>query len=140
MSPRRRRRRKKITPKPTPRFKAMSKLIGIFIALAIIVIVAYAMVEMHLQNDLSSLPQLLISAFGIGAVYIGFYLTMAKWEHVEWEKTSRQKDLLKLKKKLELYDDQEQTMEDIEKLQEEIDKLDSKACELENEEINSNYY
>ncbi len=139
MVSRRRRRRRRII-KPTPRFMAMSKLIGVFIAIAIIAIVIYSMVEMHLQNDLSSLPQLLISTFGIAAVYIGFYLTMAKWEHLEYEKTSRQKDLLKLKKKLELYDDQTQTLEDIETLQAEIDNLDSKACELENEEINTNYY
>ena len=136
MLPKKRKRR----IKPTPRFMAMSKLIGIFIAIAIVIIVVYSMVEMHLQNDLSSLSQLLISAFGIGAVYIGFYLTMAKWAHIETEKTNRQKEMIKLKKKLDMYEDQEQTMEQIEKLQEDIDKLDSKACELEQEEINTNYY
>lgn len=126
--------------KPTPRFMAMSKLIGIFIAIAMLSIVIYAMIEMHLQNDLSSLPQLLISTFSIAAVYVGFYLTMAKFEHIEYEKTNRQKELLKLKKKLELYDDQSQTIEDVEKIQNEIDNLDSKACEIENQEINTNYY
>lgn len=135
--PRRRRKKKKIIP--TPRFMAMSKLIGVFIATAIMIIVIYSMIEMHLQNDLSSLTQLLISAFGIAAVYIGFYLTMAKWEHLEYEKTNRQKELLKLKKKIELYNDQEQALEDAEKLQSEIDDLESKACELENEEIDTNY-
>lgn len=134
--PRRRRKKKNIVP--TPRFMAMSKLIGVFIATAIMIIVIYSMIEMHLQNDLSSLTQLLISAFGIAAVYIGFYLTMAKWEHLEYEKTNRQKELLKLKKKIELYNDQEQALEDAEKLQSEIDDLESKACELENEEIDTN--
>ena len=88
------RRRRKITKKKekrTPKFLTMSKLLGLFIMVAIVVVIRYAMYEMHYQNNLDSLPQLIISIFGLGSVYIGFYLTMAKFEHVEYEKTKREK-------------------------------------------------
>lgn len=113
------------------RFLGMSKILGVFILLALAWITVYAMVEMHEQNNLESLPQLLISVFGIGAVYVGFYLTMAKWEHIEEEKTLREKELLKLKKSLNMMD----TQEDIEKLEKEIDDLEEKCSEIEQEEI-----
>ena len=131
-------RRKRI--KSNARFLAMSKLIGIFIAIALIVVIGYAMYEMHHQNDLSSLSQLLISVFGIGAVYIGFYLTMAKWEHIEIEKTNRQKDLLKLKKQLELHHPEEQLCEDIEDCHKDIENFDSELNELESQDFTNNCY
>lgn len=123
----------------TPRFLAMSKLIGIFIAIVSIIIIIYSMYEMHFQNDLSSLSQLIISIFGINATYIGFYLTMAKWEHIEIEKSNREKDLLKLKKKLELYNEQEQIQEDTEKINNEINDLDMKQNEIDQENFTNNY-
>lgn len=134
------RQRKKRRIKPTPRFMAMSKRIGVFIAIVLVIIVGYAMYEMHHQNDLSSLSQLLISTFGIGAVYVGFYLTMAKWEHIETEKTNRQKDLLKLKKQLETYNQEEQLSEDIENCNKDIEDCDSKLSELETQDFTNNYY
>jgi hypothetical protein len=63
---------------------------------------------------------------------------MAKWEHITIEKTSRQKDLLKLKKKLELYDEKQECEEDIEKMNDEINELDSKCSVMEHEEIDAN--
>ena len=132
--------RKKRHVKPMPRFMAMSKRIGVFIAIVLIIIVIYAMYEMHHQNDLSSLSQLLISTFGIGAVYVGFYLTMAKWEHIEAEKTNRQKDLLKLKKELESYNKEQQLCEDIENCNKDIEDFDSKLNELETQDFTNNCY
>lgn len=124
--------------KITPRFLAMSKLIGIFIMIAIIIIVAYSLYEMHFQHNLDSLPQLLVSVFGLGAVYIGFYLTMAKWEHVETEKTKRQQDLLKLKKELNLIDNNGSLEEQVSELEQQIDELSNKEVEIENEPIDPN--
>lgn len=121
------------------RFTAMSKLIGIFIATAVIIIVAYSMYEMDRQNDLSSLSQLIIAVFGIAATYIGFYLTMAKWEHIEIEKTNRQKDLLKLKKHLELYNDEQQTQEDINNCNNDINNYDSQLNNISTKEFTNNY-
>ena len=125
-------RKRKTRRKPNhSRFLGMSKILGVFILLALAWITIYAMIEMHEQNNLESLPQLLISVFGIGAVYVGFYLTMAKWEHIEEEKTLREKELLKLKKSLNMMN----TQEDIEKLEKEIDDLEEKCSEIEQEEI-----
>lgn len=134
------RRRKRKPIKPTKRFMAMSKLIGAFIAIAVIVIVIYSMYEMDHQNDLSSLPQLIIAVFGIAATYIGFYLTMAKWEHIETEKTNRQKDLLKLKKHLELYNDEAQTCEDIENCTHDIENYDSQLNDISTQDFTNNNY
>lgn len=124
--------------KNIPRFLVMSKLIGIFIMIAIIVIIAYSLYEMHVQHNLDSLPQLLMSAFGLGAVYIGFYLTMAKWEHIETEKTKREQDLLKLKKKLSLIDNNGSLEEQVSELEQQIDELSNKEVEIENEPIDPN--
>lgn len=116
------------------RFIAMSKFLGILIFLSLGTIIIYAMLEMHEQSNLDSLPQLIISVFAIGSVYVGFYLTMAKWEHIEQEKTLREKELVKLKAKL----GQCNAEEDISKLEEEIDELEEKEKELENTEVQEN--
>lgn len=132
------RRRRKITKKKekrTPKFLTMSKLLGLFIMIAIVVVIRYAMYEMHYQNNLDSLPQLIISIFGLGSVYIGFYLTMAKFEHVEYEKTKREKEILKLKKQLQLYNDKEQIEEDLIDCNEELNDLENLANDLANREI-----
>ena len=102
---------------------------------AIVVVIRYAMYEMHYQNNLDSLPQLIISIFGLGSVYIGFYLTMAKFEHVEYEKTKREKEILKLKKQLQLYNDKEQIEEDLIDCNEELNDLENLANDLANREI-----
>ena len=131
-------RRRKITKKKekrTPKFLTMSKLLGLFIMVAIVVVIRYAMYEMHYQNNLDSLPQLIISIFGLGSVYIGFYLTMAKFEHVEYEKTKREKEILKLKKQLQLYNDKEQIEENLIDCNEELNNLENLANDLANREI-----
>ena len=90
----------KITHKKLPKFRfmAMSKLIGLIAFAFVFMITVYAMHEMHITGNYDSLPQLIISAFGFASVYSGFYLTMAKVEHVEDEKSKREKELATLKK------------------------------------------
>lgn len=84
--------------KPKFRFMAMSKLIG-FVAFGFVfMITIYSMSEMHNTGNYEALPQLIISAFGFAGIYAGFYLTMARVEHVEDEKTKREKELIVLKK------------------------------------------
>ena len=80
------------------RFMAMSKLIGLVAFAFVFMITIYAMNEMHNTGNYDALPQLIISAFGFASVYSGFYLTMAKVEHVEYEKSKREKELATLKK------------------------------------------
>ena len=90
--------KRKIASKKQIRFMAMSKLIGIIAFIFIFMITIYVMVEMHNTGNYDSLPQLIISAFGFASIYSGFYLTMAKVEHIEEEKSKREKELISLKK------------------------------------------
>lgn len=82
---------------PKFRFMAMSKLIGLIVFAFVFMITIFSMKEMHDTGNYDSLPQLIISAFGFASVYSGFYLTMAKVEHVEEEKSNREKELIALK-------------------------------------------
>ena len=79
------------------RFTAMSKLIGIIGFILLGFIVGFTLYEMHRSMDYSALPQLIISAFAFSSIYAGFYLTMAKIEHIEEEKTKRALELTELK-------------------------------------------
>ena len=90
----------KITHKKLPKFRfmAMSKLIGLIAFAFVFMITVYAMHEMHITGNYDSLSQLIISAFGFASIYSGFYLTMAKVEHIEEEKTLREKELANLNK------------------------------------------
>ncbi len=102
---------------------AMSKLIGLISFSFVFVIVLYAMYEMHISQNYDSLPQLIISAFAFASVYAAFYLTMAKVEHVEAEKTLREKELSSLAKN-------SASKEEIANKQNEISQLMQKALEI----------
>lgn len=78
---------------------AMSKLIGIIACLFVFIIVIYSMYEMHITGDLSNLSQLIISAFSFAGIYTGFYLTMAKAEHIDNERQKLKDELNALKRK-----------------------------------------
>ena len=84
---------------PRFRFMAMSKMIGIIAFGFVFMITVYSMKEMHNTGNYDALPQLIISAFGFASIYAGFYLTMAKAEHIEEEKTKRENELKSLQKK-----------------------------------------
>lgn len=83
---------------PKYRFMAMSKLIGLICFLCLFVIIIYSMYEMHRTGDLSNLSQLIISAFAFASIYAGFYLNMAKVEHLEAEKSACKKELELMRK------------------------------------------
>ena len=109
-----------------PRFKfmAMSKLLGILSISLVFIVVLYTMNEMHYSQNYDALPQLIISVCGLATIYVGFYLTMAKVEHVEEEKTKREKELSLLKK------DRNTPQEDITDKRQEIENLRQKMNEL----------
>jgi formate hydrogenlyase subunit 3/multisubunit Na+/H+ antiporter MnhD subunit len=101
---------------PRFRFMAMSKLIGLIAIGFVFIVTIYTMQEMHNTGNYDALPQLIISAFGFATIYAGFYLTMAKVEHVEEEKTRREKELILLQKKntpQEAIDDKRQEIENL---------------------------
>lgn len=108
------------------KFMAMSKLIGIIAFTFILIITVYTMKVMYDTNIYDALPQLIVSAFGFAGVYAGFYLTMAKMEHIEEERTRREKELALLKK-------QEASQEDIDNKEQEIEELKQKMNEVMNE-------
>lgn len=117
-------------PKPRFRFMAMSKLIGLTAFSFVFIIIVFSMYEMHISQDYSSLPQLIISAFGFAGVYTVFYLIMAKVEHVEAERTKREKELTILKA-------QNASEEDIADKKIEIAALNQKINDLLSETPNS---
>jgi Tfp pilus assembly protein PilO len=106
------------------RFMAMSKLIGLIAFGFVFMITVYSMNEMHNTGNYEALPQLIMSAFAFASVYAGFYLTMAKVEHVEEEKTKREKELKTLQK------DESATSEEVEMKRQQINDLLNKANEL----------
>ena len=108
---------------PKFRFMAMSKLIGLIAIAFVFMVTIYTMQEMHNTGNYDALPQLIISAFGFASIYAGFYLTMAKMEHVEEEKTKREKELALLKRK-------EASQEDIDDKRQEIESLRQKMNDL----------
>ena len=108
---------------PRFRFMAMSKMIGIIAFGFVFMITVYSMKEMHNTGNYDALPQLIISAFGFASIYAGFYLTMAKAEHIEEEKTKRENELKKLQKK-------NVSEEEIDLKRQEINDLFSKINEL----------
>lgn len=112
--------------KPRFKFMAMSKLIGLIAFAFVFIITMYSMREMHDTGNYDALPQLIISAFGFASIYSGFYLTMAKVEHVEEEKTKREKELALLKSK-------KASKEDIADKKQEIESLRQKMNDLINE-------
>ena len=112
--------------RPRFRFMAMSKLIGLVTFIFIFAVTIYSMYEMHYSGNYDALPQLIISAFGFGSIYAGFYLTMAKVEHVEEERTKREKELALLKSSV--------TKEEIEEKRTEINNLTQQIGDLLNEQ------
>ena len=112
--------------KPRFRFMAMSKLIGLIAFAFIFVITIFSMYEMHNTGNYDTLPQLIISAFGFASIYSGFYLTMARIEHVEEERTKREKELAMLKK-------DNASEEDIADKKQEIENLKQKISDIINE-------
>lgn len=111
------------------RFMAMSKLIGLIAFGFVFMITMYAMQEMHNTGNYDALPQLIISAFAFASIYSGFYLTMAKVEHVEEEKTKREKELALLKNKDASQEDIIDKKQEVENLRQKINDLLSETSQ-----------
>lgn len=111
------------------RFMAMSKLIGLIAFAFVFMITMYAMKEMHDTGNYDALPQLIISAFGFASIYSGFYLTMAKVEHVEEEKTKREKELALLKKQDVPQEDIIDKKQEVENLRQKINDILSESAQ-----------
>lgn len=122
-------RRRKKKSKPI-RFTAMSKLIGIFVIFIVIVVMIYSMYEMHRTKDISSLQYLICGVFAILASYIGFYINMAKTEHIEDKRNQIQKELELIRR--DGISEEDKYRE--EELQQELENMNASLDELNAEE------
>jgi HPt (histidine-containing phosphotransfer) domain-containing protein len=114
------------------RFMAVSKFIGVIIGGLCATIIIYSMVMMAVLKDLSSLPTLIGGVLGLGATYVGFYISMAKAEHIEDKKNDIMKEIHKLKK--EAAAATPEVEEKANELEQELDSVYNKLQEIENEE------
>lgn len=115
---------------PCHRFMAMSKLMGIVTFIFIAVIIIFCMCEMYRSMDYSAMSQLIVSSFGFASIYAGFYLTMAKLEHIEEEKTRRELEILNLQK-------QQTNIENIDTVRQELQTLNDMINSLITQNNNS---
>lgn len=123
-------RKKRKRKQSTTKFTAMSKLIGFIVIVIVAIVIIYSMYEMHRIKDISALQYLICGVLAILASYIGFYINMAKAEHIEDKKNQ-------IKKELELIRCDGVTQEEKEremKLQHELEIMDSSLDDLNSEE------
>ena len=113
------------------RFMAMSKLIGVIGFCFVLVVTIFSMYEMHISQDYSSLPQLIISVFAFASIYAGFYLTMAKAEHLEAERTRRELELQRLRKQKDANE------EEIQEKRQQLNDIATKLIEMMGEQSSS---
>lgn len=84
--------------KKTRKFTPMSKLIGFITIMIALSIIVFTMYEMHRIQDISSIQYLIVGGLGLLATYVGFYINMAKAEHLEDKRNELQKELELIRK------------------------------------------
>lgn len=119
---------KKTTPK---KFMAMSKLIGFIIIIISLIIIVFSMLEMHVTGNLDSLSTLIAGVFGLLAAYVGFYINMAKAEHIEDKKNQIKKELELIRRDGVTEEERSRELE----LENELQILDLDLDNLKSEEI-----
>ena len=114
------------------RFTAMSKMIGLIIIFTVFIVIGYSMYEMHITRDLTSLQYLICGVLAILGSYIGFYINMAKAEHIEDKKNQIKKEIeiIRCKNTIEL-EEQERIIQELEDMNTKLDELNHE------EEINT---
>lgn len=113
------------------RFTAMSKLIGFIVILIVAIVIIYSMYEMHRIQDISALQYLICGVLAILASYIGFYINMAKAEHIEDKKNQIKKEL-ELIRRDGIVTDEEKEREA--ELQDKLENMNSSLDELNTDE------
>lgn len=121
--------KKKRKQKPI-RFTAMSKLIGFIVVLLVAIVILYSMYEMHRIQDISALQYLICGVFAILTSYIGFYINMAKAEHIEDKKNQIKKELELIRRGNITPENKKREME----LQQELEEMNATLDELNTEE------
>lgn len=76
---------------------AYSKLVGVIVLLILITACAFTIYEVDKHGDLSPLPYMITGSFALVSAYVGFYINMAKAEHIEQQKAELEKEIKRLK-------------------------------------------
>lgn len=128
--------KKKKKKKYTKRSMATSKLIGLVVAIAVIIVAIYSMIiiatlsskaiEMGLTPDFTPLNTLIGGALALAAAYIGFYINMAKAEHIEDKKNQIAQEIKRIEKNGITIEEQER----LDKLRGDLEGLDSDLEEI----------
>lgn len=95
---RKKHKKKEQKQKKTKKFTPMSKLIGFIVIVIALAIIVFTMYEMHRIQDISSIQYLIVGGLGLLATYVGFYINMAKAEHLEDKRNQLQKELEMIRK------------------------------------------
>ncbi len=115
---------------------AASKLAGLIIGILSTIVIIYSMIVMVVLKDLSPLTTLLGGIFGLASVYVGFYIAMAKAEHIEDKKNEVRRELVRLKKEAACLP--EASQEKVNELENTLEQTYNKLDELANEEVSVN--
>ena len=128
--------KKKNNKKYTKRSMATSKMIGLITAISVVIIVVYAMViiaklsnksiDMGIGPDFTPLNTLIGGALALAAAYIGFYINMAKAEHIADKKNEIAKEIRRIEKNGITLEEQER----LAKLKGELENLDCNLDEI----------
>lgn len=132
--------RRKRYVKPKPKFTAASKLIGVIVFIAMLGIIIYAMIiipkvaedaiKAGITPDMGALNTLIGGILGVACAYIGFYINMAKAEHIEDKKNEIKKQI----HKIEQDGITQEEMEKLNVLKEELMNLNDKLDNISGDE------
>lgn len=94
--------------KYSKRIMAASKLLGFVVVLGAAAVIVYSMfvilkvaedaIKMGITPDMSALNTLIGGVFTVMTAYIGFYINMAKAEHIEDKKNEIKKEIRRIEK------------------------------------------
>jgi uncharacterized membrane protein (DUF106 family) len=124
-----------------------SKIIGLLVAIIVLFVIIYAMgliaistfkaLEVGLTIDFTPLNTLVGGALALAAAYVGFYINMAKSEHIEDKKNEIMREIRRIEEdgitteeeiELEnLKEDLEELNNDLEEIKEEDSQIDIKT-------------
>ena len=116
---------------------ATSKMIGLIVAIAVIIIAIYAMIiiailsskaiEMGINPDFTPLNTLMGGALALAAAYIGFYINMAKAEHIADKKNEIAREIKRIEENGITVEEQIR----LDELKGDLEKLDNDLKEIE---------
>ena len=76
---------------------AYSKLLGIIVLFIVFIVIFFTIYEVDKYGELSPLPYMITGSFALLSAFVGFYINMAKAEHIEQQKAELEKEIKRLK-------------------------------------------